>query len=75
MVVAALHAASLPLNVVFILCCVIGCNALLRRLSPRAALSPADLLIVYIILATASAISRYDSLVRQHRARAEHRPA
>jgi hypothetical protein len=70
MVWSSLHftAASLPLNVVFILCCVIGCNALLRRWSPRAGLSraglsPADLLIVYIILATASAISGYDSLV------------
>ncbi|MBT5715043.1 hypothetical protein HOI71_28600, partial [Candidatus Poribacteria bacterium] len=35
MVWSSLHftAASLPLNVVFILCCVIGCNALLRRWS------------------------------------------
>ncbi|MEO2004224.1 MAG: DUF6785 family protein, partial [Candidatus Poribacteria bacterium] len=65
MVWSSLHftAASLPLNVVFILCCGIACNAVLRKLSPAAALSSADLLVIYVILATASAISGYDSLV------------
>ena len=65
MVWTGLHftAVSLPLNVIFILFWLIGYNAVARRISPRLAFSQQDLLVIYIILATSSAVAGYDSLV------------
>ncbi|GIX06244.1 MAG: hypothetical protein KatS3mg115_0647 [Candidatus Poribacteria bacterium] len=65
MVWSSLHftAASLPLNVVFILSLLLLYNAAIGRLAPSWRLSPSDLLIVYVVLASASAISGYDSLI------------
>lgn len=65
MVWSSLHftAASLPLNVIFILFCLIGYNAVARRISPKLAFTQEDLLVIYLILATASAVTGYDSLV------------
>ena len=65
MVWSGLHftAVSLPLNVIFILFCFIGYNAVARRISPQLAFSQNDLLVIYIILATSSAVAGYDSLV------------
>ncbi len=65
MVWTGLHftAVSLPLNVIFILFWLIGYNAVARRISPRLAFSQKDLLVIYIILATSSAVAGYDSLV------------
>ena len=65
MVWSSLHftAASLPLNVIFILFGLIGYNGLARRISPSLVFSQTDLLTIYIILATSSAVSGYDSLV------------
>ena len=51
---------SLFFNVVFLLVVLIGANALLRRVLPRAVLSPAELLTVYIMLALGSAITGHD---------------
>ena len=65
MVWSGLHftAASLPLNVIFILFWLVGYNAIARRISPKLAFSQEDLLVSYLILATSSAVSGYDSLV------------
>ena len=65
MVWTGLHftAVSLPLNVIFILFWLIGYNAIARRISPQLAFSQTDLLVIYIILATSSAVAGYDSLV------------
>ena len=65
MVWTGLHftAVSLPLNVIFILFWLIGYNAVARRISPQLAFSQTDLLVIYIILATSSAVAGYDSLV------------
>ena len=53
---------SLFFNVVFILAVLLGLNALVRRLAPRWALAPGELLTVYIMLALASAISGHDMI-------------
>ena len=65
MVWSGLHftAASLPLNVIFILFWLIVYNAIARRIVPQLAFSQRDLLVIYIILATSSAVTGYDSLV------------
>lgn len=65
MVWSSLHftAASLPLNVIFILTCLLLYNAIARYLHPRLAFSEGELLVIYIILATSSALSGYDSLI------------
>ena len=65
MVWSSLHftAASLPLNVIFILLLLILLNWLVKFIAPKSALSPGELLTIYIILATSSAISGYDSMV------------
>ena len=65
MVWTALHftSASLPLNVVFILCCLLLYNAIVRRVHPGLVFSEGDLLVIYIILATSSALVGYDSLI------------
>lgn len=56
-------AASLPLNVVFILLFLILLNRLVKLIAPQSALSPGELLTIYIILAAASAICGHDSMV------------
>jgi hypothetical protein len=53
---------SLFFNVVFILAALLVLNALVRRIRPRAALSPGELLTVYIMLALASAITGHDMI-------------
>ena len=65
MVWSSLHftSASLPLNVIFILCCLLLYNAIVRRMHPGLVFSEGDLLVIYIILATSSAIAGYDSLI------------
>lgn len=65
MVWSSLHftAASLPLNVVFILLFLIWLNLLIKFIAPNFILSPGELLTIYIILAASSAISGYDSMV------------
>ena len=54
--------ASLPINVVFILLILVLINWLVKLISSRPALSPSELLTVYIILAASSNISGYDSI-------------
>ena len=58
-----LTAASLPLNVIFILCCLLLYNGIARRIHPRLTFSAADLLVIYIVLAVSGALTGYDSLV------------
>ncbi len=53
---------SLFFNVVFLLAALIGVNALVRRVFPRLALSPPELLTVYIMLALSSAIAGHDMI-------------
>ncbi len=53
---------SLFFNVVFILAVLIALNGLLSRIWPGAALSPGELLTVYIMLALASAIMGHDMI-------------
>ena len=55
--------AALPLNVIFILACILLYNGIARRIHPRLTFSEGDLLIIYIMLASSSALSGYDSLV------------
>jgi hypothetical protein len=54
---------SLPMNVVFILLVLILLNEGLRRWRPRAILSQAELITIFIMLATSSALSGHDRLV------------
>jgi hypothetical protein len=65
MVWSGLHftAASLPLNVIFILFWLIAYSAVAHRISPKLAFSQADLMVVYLVLTTSSAVAGYDSLV------------
>ncbi|MFC1714357.1 DUF6785 family protein [Candidatus Poribacteria bacterium] len=65
MVWKSLHftVSSLPMNVVFILLFLILLNWLVRSITPRFALSPSELLTVYIMLAASSTITGYDSMV------------
>ncbi len=51
---------SLFFNVVFLLAVLIGVNALVRKIAPRLALRPDELLTVYIMLALASAVTGHD---------------
>jgi len=53
---------SLFFNVVFLLAALLGLNALLGRVWPRAKLAPGELLTVYIMLALASAITGHDMI-------------
>jgi hypothetical protein len=53
---------SLFFNVVFLLAVLIGLNGMVRRVWPRAALAPGELLTVYIMLALASAVAGHDMI-------------
>jgi hypothetical protein len=53
---------SLFFNVVFLLVVLIALNALLRKVAPRLALTPGELLTVYILLGIASAITGHDMI-------------
>ncbi len=53
---------SLFFNVVFFLTVLLALNGLLRRVWPRAALAPGEMLTVYIMLALASAICGHDMI-------------
>ena len=55
--------AALPLNVIFILACLVLYSAIARRIHPRLAFSEGDLLVIYIMLAISNALSGHDSLV------------
>ena len=55
--------AALPLNVIFILACLVLYSAIVRRIQPRLAFSEGDLLVIYIMLAASNALSGHDSLV------------
>src|SRR5947209_11155637 len=51
---------SLPMNVVFLLLLLILLNEGLRRLRPRVALTQAELITVFVILATSSVLCGHD---------------
>lgn len=53
---------SLFFNVVFLLTVLIGLNALIGRLWPRARLEPGELLTIYILLVLASGIAGHDMI-------------
>ncbi len=53
---------SLFYNVVFLLVVLIGLNTLVRRVLPRLALDPGELITCYIMLALASAITGHDMI-------------
>ena len=53
---------ALQLNVVFILLFLILINRLIKLISPNSALSPRELLTIYIILAASSSMSGYDNM-------------
>lgn len=53
---------SLFFNVVFALTLLLGLNALLQHIRPRWALSPGEMLTVYIMLGVASAITGHDMI-------------
>lgn len=53
---------SLFFNVVFLLAVLLGLNALLGKIWPRARLAPGELITVYIMLALASAITGHDMI-------------
>lgn len=53
---------SLFFNVVFLLAVLLGANRLVRRMSPRLALEPGELLTVYVMLALASAVAGHDMI-------------
>lgn len=53
---------SLFFNVVFILAVLIGLNGIVRRMWPRAALAPGELLTVYVMLGLSSAIMGHDMI-------------
>ena len=65
MVWTSLHftVSSLPMNVIFILLFLVLINWLAKLVLPNSALSPSELLTIYIILAASSNISGYDSMV------------
>jgi Family of unknown function (DUF6785)/Domain of unknown function (DUF6784) len=54
---------SLPMNVVFMLMLLIGLNEGLRRWQPRVVLSQAELITIFIMLATSSVLCGHDRLV------------
>jgi hypothetical protein len=53
---------SLFFNVIFILLFLVWANALVRRLRPRWALTQAELVVVYVMLAIGSSIAGYDNM-------------
>lgn len=53
---------SLFFNVVFLLAVLLGLNSLVRRVLPRLAFSPPELITVYIMLALGSAIAGHDMI-------------
>jgi hypothetical protein len=53
---------SLFFNVVFWLTVLLGLNAVVRRVAPRAAFAPGELLTVYIMVALASALAGHDMI-------------
>ncbi|MCC6728913.1 MAG: hypothetical protein IT208_06190 [Chthonomonadales bacterium] len=53
---------SLFFNVVFILAALLGLNAIVRRIAPRVALAPGELLTTYIMLAISSAMTGHDMI-------------
>ena len=53
---------SLFYNVVFLLVVLIGLNTLVRRILPRLALEPGELITCYIMLALASAVTGHDMI-------------
>src|SRR5579871_2073305 len=53
---------SLFFNVIFLLAVLIGLNAIARRISPRLAMEPGELLTVYIMLALSSAVAGHDMI-------------
>jgi hypothetical protein len=53
---------SLFFNVVFWLTVLCGINAVVRRIAPRAAFSPGELMTTYILLALASAMAGHDMI-------------
>ena len=56
-------ATSIPLNVIFIVFTLTLLNELLRRFLPRQALTQAELLVIYIMLAVTTAIIAHDNMV------------
>jgi hypothetical protein len=53
---------SLFFNVVFLLAALLLANAAVRRLAPRAALAPGEMLTVYVMLALSSAVAGHDMI-------------
>lgn len=53
---------SLFANVIFILCLLIIANAPLKRFKPEWVLSPAELTVIYVMLATATSLGGHDML-------------
>lgn len=53
---------SLFANVIFIFFILYGLNCLVRRISPRAALNQAEMLLVYTMLGVSSAVAGHDSV-------------
>ncbi len=56
-------ATSIPLNVIFIVFVLALVNQALRRILPAAALSQHELMLIYVVLATTTAVIAHDSMV------------
>lgn len=56
-------ATSIPLNVIFIVFVLALVNLAIRRVAPRAALSQQELILIYVVLATTTAVIAHDSMV------------
>lgn len=61
---AHLTTIAVPVNVLFLLLAVRGVNGLFQRVCPQAALRPADLIVIYAMLATGSAFVGHDFMPR-----------
>ena len=56
-------ATSIPLNVIFIIFCLMLVNGLIERFWPKSALGRNELLVIYIMLATTTAVIAHDNMV------------
>jgi len=56
-------ATSIPLNVIFIIFCLMLVNGLIGRFWPKSALGQNELLVIYIMLATTTAVIAHDNMI------------
>ena len=56
-------ATSLPMNVIFILFLLVPVNSLLQKLNPRWALTQAEFLVIYVMLAVTTSFIAHDNMV------------